>query len=123
MAEVAPSASPKLESSPAPPPSSAAQDTSTTATNEVKEDGDKDTEMENGTGKPLDACLSRVVSNLPLMQPLFLSLLVVPVVLDADDKKEELPEGASEVLYINNLNERIKLDSAFRFSLSSLPFR
>jgi hypothetical protein len=45
------------------------------------------------------------------------------VVLDADDKKEELPEGASEVLYINNLNERIKLDSAFRFSLSSLPFR
>jgi hypothetical protein len=74
MAEVAPSASPKLESSPAPPPSSAAQDTSTTATNEVKEDGDKDTEMANGTGKPLDACLSRVVSKLPLMQPLFLSL-------------------------------------------------
>jgi len=32
---------------------------------------------------------------------------------DADDKPEEepLPEGATEVLYINNLNERIKLPS------------
>lgn len=27
---------------------------------------------------------------------------------------EELPEGASEVIYINNLNEKIKIDGKFR---------
>ncbi|GAA5983827.1 hypothetical protein JCM5350_007562 [Sporobolomyces pararoseus] len=79
MSEVA--ATPQVsEPSPAPPPSTIAPSTSETPAVETKAetDGDKDTEMANGT--------------------------------DAEPKKEELPEGATEVLYVNNLNERIKLD-------------
>jgi len=45
-----------------------------------------------------------------------------------EDSKDELPEGATEVLYINNLNERIKLDSTSHslplfslFACSPLP--
>lgn len=34
------------------------------------------------------------------------------------DMSEQLPEGASEVLYINNLNEKIKLDGVFQFFIS-----
>lgn len=37
-----------------------------------------------------------------------------------EDPKEQLPEGASEVLYVNNLNEKIKLPSAAPPSCPSL---
>lgn len=74
MAEVA-------SASPAPPAASPSSSSSKLPQADTKptQDGDKDTEMENGTDSK-------------------------------EDSKDELPEGATEVLYINNLNERIKLD-------------
>ena len=119
MAEVA-------SASPAPPAASPSSSSSKLPQADTKptQDGDKDTEMENGTGE-LHAVLSTI-------EKVFADFLHFPRSTSLSDSKEdskdELPEGATEVLYINNLNERIKLDSTSHslplfslFACSPLP--
>lgn len=121
MAEaVAAPAAPVLaaaESSPQPPSTTTAGDANAT---EPKRDADTDAEMANGTGeRPGHDASPSPPSGPPRSERSDLTLSPRSRAGADASEEDKLPEGATEVLYVHNLNERIKLDSTCRYSAPS----